>query len=222
MTENNPLTRDFGQRLTKLRGFAGLVEETLIARTAALDAELSARAETFPEDERQEFFEFHADNYFELADELPTILRYSVLTGADTALEAYLNNTCETYAELHGASVRLGDLKGTGIQRARQYLKKVAQVAFPDQTPTWTTVIRLHELRNCIIHADGIVETSQKDLRLLSDSITSLHITAHGTISLAREFTEIALDSYEKFAIEFDAACGELDLWRSVFPFEDA
>src|SRR5689334_16535228 len=126
MTFHNPLTREFERKLLKLRAFADLVEASLVSRAEALDTELTERAKDFAEDDRQEFFEFHAEDYFELADELPTILRYAVLTAADTGLEVYLNNTCETYAEVNKQSVRLGDLTGAGIERARKYLKKVA------------------------------------------------------------------------------------------------
>jgi hypothetical protein len=216
----NPLTREFKGKLAKLDGFAGLVEDTLVARSAALDADLSARAENFAEEERREFFEFHAEDYFELADELPTILRYAVLTAADTALEVYLNDTCETFAEVHNASVRLADFGGIGIERARKYLKKLARVPFPDERPSWISVVRLHELRNCIIHADGIVAVSRNELRQWSDSMAGLRITENGTISLSREFAKTALTFYERFAADFDEACGVLDLWQSVFPTE--
>src|SRR4051794_612792 len=103
---NNPLTREFERKLDKFAGFAELVEETLLNRAAELNARLSLEAEKYPEEDRQDFFEYHAEDFFELADELPTILRYGVLTGADTALEVYLNDSCETYAEVHNATVR--------------------------------------------------------------------------------------------------------------------
>ncbi len=73
---HNPLTGDLARKLAKLDGFAELVEETIVVRAATLDAELSAKAENFPEEERQEFFAAYLEDYVELADELPTILRY--------------------------------------------------------------------------------------------------------------------------------------------------
>jgi hypothetical protein len=84
---HSPLTRYFERKLEKLSDFADLVENTLITRASELDAGLTVEAERFAEAERHEFFEHHAEDYFNLADALPTILRYSVLTGADTALE---------------------------------------------------------------------------------------------------------------------------------------
>jgi hypothetical protein len=222
MTPHNPLTRHFERKLERLSGFADLVEQTLVTRSTELDARLSTEAENFAEDERHEFFEYHAEDYFNLADALPTILRYSVLMGADTALEVYLNDTCETYAKVNDATLRLDDLKGTGIERARKYLKKVARIPFPDEKPTWTTVLRLHELRNCIVHADGFVQEKQADLVRRSAMIMGLRITASGLISLDRQFAVSAISAYKAFAVEFDRACVDLGLWRSEFPTENA
>ncbi len=219
---HNPLTRQFTIKLRKLHDFAGVVEEAFVTRAEALDAKLAEKGDHFPETERFELFEYYAEDYFDLSEELPTILRYSVLTAADTAFEVYLNNTCETYAEVHDKTVRLNDLKDRGIERASQYLKKVAGVPFPDQHPAWAGVRRLHELRNSIVHADGVVPIDKAHLRQWARSIAGLSISDHGRISLGREFTAAALAAYEAFALPFDTSCADLQLWRSVFPFEDA
>jgi hypothetical protein len=218
MTDHNPMTREFRIRLGRLRDFASLVESTLVAEVERLDATVSEGAKKLVEAERGEFFEYHAEDYFELSDQLPSILRYSVLTAADTALEAYLNNTCVTFAELGDVRVGLSDLKGAGIQRARRYLKKVAQVSFPDQGAVWTTVLRLHELRNSIVHADGVVPDSKAALREWTSSFAGIAIDRHGSISLDQGFAGAAMQAYEAFADDFDVACENLGLWRSVFP----
>jgi hypothetical protein len=211
------------QQPVKLQRLANMVEDSLVAQAAELDARLSTDAEQFPEANRQEFFEFHAEDYYELADELPTLLRYSILTGADTGLEVFLNDTCATYAEVHNATITLSDLRGAGVERARDYLKKVARMPFPDTTPEWTSVKRLHQLRNSIVHADGYIASDRNDIRKWAPSIYGLHIAASGAISLTREFTDAAISAYHAFAAQVDEACKQLALWHSVFlPVEDA
>ena len=219
---HNPLTRECEIKLAKFEVFAELVEETLLNRAAELDARLSAEADKYPAEDRQEFFEYHAEDFLELADELPTILRYGVLTGADTALEVYLNNTCETYAEVHGATVGLADFHGTGIERARNYLKKVARIPFPDEQPEWTNIKRLHELRSAVVHADGYVAPSRTILRQWCETVSGARITSSGVITLDRQFTSFALSTYRSFVAKVDEACADLSLWHSVFPIEDA
>jgi len=220
---HNPLTRDFEIKLVRLGRLADLVEDSLVAQAAELDARVSAEMERYSGEDRQDFYEFHAEDFYELGDELPTLLRYSVLTGADAGLEVYLNDTCATYAEVHQSTVKLADIHGVGIDRARTFLKKVARIPFPDKGPEWMLVKRLHELRNVIVHADGYVAPNRNDVRQWTTQIVGFHITQFGVISLARDFTGAALDAYHAFASRVDDACEQLSLWRSVFPpVEDA
>jgi hypothetical protein len=219
----NPLSRFYHRKLDHLARLADLVEVTLVTQAAELDARLATEAERYTDEERQDFYEYHAEDYYELADELPTLLRYSVLTGADSGLEVFLNDTCETYAQVHHATVSLGDLRGAGIERARAYLKKVARIPFPDTSVEWTAVKRLHLLRNAIVHADGYIPPEKEEVRKWCSSIPGLKITAVGEISLAREFTGAALATYRAFVDKVDDACQPLNLWYSVFPpIEDA
>jgi hypothetical protein len=213
------LARAFAQRLFKLRRFAVMVEETLVDRAAALDAELAA-AEGLAEHEREDLVDSYALDFLELGDELPTVLRYAVLTAADTAAEAFLNRTCEAYAEVTSTKIRVTDLKGSGIQRARDYLKKVAAVGFPGDESIWTTVTRLHELRNAIVHADGVVAPSRVELRKWSASIPGLRISEHGVVILDADFTSFALGEYETFAVTVDHNTAHLGLWKLELPFE--
>lgn len=219
---HNPLTRDFLRKLNSLQRLAALVEGTLEKEASELDARLTNDAKGLTEGARHDLFEYHAEDYFELSDEFATLLRYSILTGADSALEAYLNNTCASYAEIEATAVKLSDFRGAGIERARDYLKKVAGIVFPDVSVEWTTVKRLHDVRNAILHAEGYVPPEKTDLRMWSVSVPGITITAGGVISLEREFTSTAVGAYEAFARSFDEACQSLGLWRTVFPVEES
>ncbi|MDB4908081.1 MAG: hypothetical protein JWO05_2865 [Gemmatimonadetes bacterium] len=214
----NPLSRFYFRKLDNLQRLSELVEDSLVAQATALDARLAAAAKDLPASEQQDFYEYQSEDYYELADELPTLLRYSVLTGADSGLEVFLNDTCETYANVHKASVSLGDLRGAGIERARDYLKKVARIPFPDTAPEWTILKRLHQLRNAIIHADGYIPPEKADVAKWPASIPGLRISNVGGISFAREFAGPALGTYRAFVEKFDVACDGLGLWHSVFP----
>lgn len=216
------LGRAFTRRLLQLRRFADMVEQTFVERAAALDAELAA-ASNLPESEREDLADEYADDFLELGEELPTVLRYSVVTAADTAAEAFLNRTCDAYAEVSGTAIRVKDLQGAGIRRAREYLKKVGGIQFPDDKPIWTTVLRLHELRNFIVHAEGVVAPSRTEfaaLRKWSVSIPGLRISDHGVVSLDAAFTKFALDAYETWAADVDLSTAHLGLWSLEVPFE--
>jgi hypothetical protein len=213
------LARAFIRRLLQLRRFSDMVEQTFVERAAALDAEL-ATASNLPEHEREDLVDWYASDFLELGEELPTVLRYAVLTAADTASEAFLNRTCDAYAEVSGTAIRVKDLQGAGIRRAREYLTKVASIQFPDDRPNWTTVLRLHGLRNCIVHAEGVVAPSRAELRKWSASIPGLRISDYDVVSLDAPFTKFALDGYETFGADVDLSTAHLGLWSLELPFE--
>lgn len=203
----------------QLRRFAGIVEETLVDRVAALDEELKAAA-SLPAHEHADLLDWYAGDFLELGDELPTVLRYAILTAADTASEAFLNTTCAAYVEVSGAKVGVQDLRGSGILRAHQYLKKVAGVSFPDEKPVWATILRLHELRNCIVHSEGMVAPSRSTLRAWSVTMPGLRISDDGRVYLDAKFTSAALDAYEELATEIDISTSGLGLWKLELPFD--
>ena len=215
---HNHLTREFGRALSRIERLAHLVEETLGNRAADLDADLTAATEDVPEAERQDFFEFHAEDFFELSHELPTILRYSVLTAADSVLEHYLTATCRMFAELRKMSIEVNDLAGSGVRRAQNYLKKVACMQFPDNKRPWPAIVRLYELRNCIVHADGYVPELHDALLRWLDGCTGIRLSAGRIVALEVGFTSVALDWYNSFATDFDSACAPLGLWEAEFP----
>jgi hypothetical protein len=208
--------------LYKLERFAELVEEMLGAESISLDVRLGATAEKYPESERAEYFEAHAEDSFELSDELPSILRYSVLTRADSALENYLVSTAVTFAELHKPSVVLKDFVGTGFRRAQQYLKKVAGVQFPEDAPEWVAVLRLRELRTCVVHADGYINEDHGVLKRWINATPGIRVFSSRSVTLAADFSGTAIGWYIRFAELFDPCCEGLGLWASVFPVDDA
>jgi hypothetical protein len=218
---NNPLTREFTNKVRKLERFAVIVEEALQARASALDEALVAGAENYSQSERQDLFEYHAEDFLDLSDELPSILRYSVVTAADSAVEHYLKRTADRYSDLRKASVRMSDLTGSGLERAQQYFKKVAQITFPDSAPTWTAILRLRELRGCLVHADGYVSEDRTRLARWLGTTSGIRLSPGRTVALEASFTRDALGWYATFASDFDAVCAPLGLFEAEFPLID-
>ena len=217
-TPNNPLTRDFAISLARLQRYASKVEAFLAAESASLEAQITDRMALLPPEDRQDHFEAHLEDMLELSDELPTLLRHSVLTAADSALERYLTDTCHDHAELSKSKVRLEDLRGGGLHRAQIYLKRVAGIEFPDEHPAWVAMLRLHELRNSIVHAEGYMQESHAGLAAWLQTIPGVQVSARRFVTLRATFLDEMFKSYDSFVEVFDAACEPLSLWHLVFP----
>ena len=87
---HNPETRDLKRRLERLSSLARIVEETLEAQLNTLDTKVTIVAATLVGEARDDYIEWHAEDFFMLDDELPTLLRFSILVGAEAALEPTL------------------------------------------------------------------------------------------------------------------------------------
>jgi hypothetical protein len=220
LTQNNPLTRYFEESLARLGRYTSGVEAFLATEVEALDKRVTAGAELLSPDERQDHVEWYAEDFVELSEELPTTLRHSVLIAANSALEQYLDATCRAHIEVSKSPVVLRDIAGSGLQRAHRYLKKIAGIEFPDQAKAWVDVVRLGELRNCIIHAEGYVHESNAARAEWLGTFPGVRISADRTVRLDALFISEALTRYEQFGEAFDNAC-PTTLWRTVFDFED-
>jgi len=216
----NPHTRELYETLMRLREYASAVEGFLEREAEALGSRLEEEAKRFPEDERGEYFEVHALDIVEISHEMPTLLRHSVVTAADAALERYLMDTCRTHATLNQKPWPPSPPWRSPLGGARKYLKSVAGIAFPDQDRSWTAVLRLRELRNAIVHADADV-SSLAALRQWLQEQEHVTVSVDYTVSFETHFLDDALSWYRQFAEALDSACEQLGLWASVFPPEE-
>jgi len=202
----NPETRDFKRRLERLSSLARIVEEKLEAQLQTLDSNVSMVAATLEGEARDDYIEWHAEDFFTIGDELPTLLRYSILVGAEAALETYISKTCDSYATQAAAKVRYTDLKGAGTDRMRDYLKKVAGMVFPDGGQEWITMKNLRAIRNAFVHADGALSTDSRAIRVWSQGFTGLTISVRGSVTLDVSFAQNVVSAYLRFANTFDEA----------------
>ena len=217
----NPETRDFERRLARLSELSRIVESTLAERADHLDASVSATAATLGEEARDDYIEWHAEDFFILGDELPTLMRYSILVGAEAALESYLGKTCDSFAIQSGAILRHTDLRSSGVDRMREYLKKVGGMPFPDGGEEWVTMKNLRKIRNAFVHADGVVVSDRAAIERWSEDFDGLRISDRGTVTLTETFAERVISSYTTFGTSFDRACQAMQLVPE-FPVEDA
>jgi len=68
----------------------------------------------------------------------------------------------DTYANVRKELVKVRDFKGTGIIRSKQYLEKVVRMDFPDKGPAWQGIVKVRDLRNCVVHDDGYITEEKK------------------------------------------------------------
>jgi len=216
---HNPHTGQLLEALARLGNYSASVERFLRSEAERFGNRLKKRAREFPSAERGEYIQSHVADIIEIATDMPTLLRHSVLTAADSTLERYLIDTCRTYSTLKQLAWPPEPPWYSGLRGAQRYIKSMTQIAFPDQGAAWTTVLCLRELRNSLVHSDADISSSSDELRTWIKQQEHLSLSGD-TVSLNPRFLENALSWYEEFARQFDTACEPLGLWAAIFPPE--
>ncbi|MFM0314210.1 MULTISPECIES: hypothetical protein [Paraburkholderia] len=85
----------------------------------------------------------------------PNLQRRSALITLFSFFEHELNKLCTWFQETEKYQISYRDIAGSGIEKARTYLGKVAAIEFTESAAPWNEVKNVQLLRNLVVHADG-------------------------------------------------------------------
>lgn len=94
----------------------------------------------------------------------PSLQRSSALAAIYSAFENDLNRLCDLVQSAVSSGLRFQDLNGNGVERARNYLIKVGGFDVSAGEREWTAITKIREIRNCFVHADGIIIEGDKTI----------------------------------------------------------
>ncbi len=86
-----------------------------------------------------------------------SILYDSVLISAWVFMEAVFNGYCNAMQRAMGIDLPYSDLKGSAIERFRNYTLKVLKLDLRLKDDNWEDLKVINEIRNSLVHKDGIV-----------------------------------------------------------------
>ena len=96
----------------------------------------------------------------------PQYQRQSQLIMIVALFEDYLNQLCLSFKAANTLDVTLTDIKGSGIDRAKNYLKKVVGISFPSQGDSWKKILDAQLIRNIVAHNAGHLDEIKHDKHL--------------------------------------------------------
>jgi len=147
----------------------------------------------------------HRGHWSDLANEFPQYQRKACFLMIFSMLEDDLNQFCEAIRIELDLKINLSDIAGRGIERAKTYLSKVAEIEFPKQSAEWEEVQRFRDLRNVLVHEAGYLDEEKAQHRGVkkfseqNDSGLSVEHHARDRINLAPEFLPGVLATLQKF-----------------------
>lgn len=201
------LLHDFGgTKFDELEDYAESLERYLNNEVKALEARHKEQTAKMTPEQKEEFDDFGADEYYQLTETFPQTLRVSLFIHAYSLFEHSLNELANTMGSLRGIKITTKDLKDEGITRAKNFLKKVVQVNFPETDPFWQEIITLSKIRNYFVHREGFLpkDTNNEAVeKFVAASNGALKLDeSHGAkriVIISDAFNQRVLKTFETF-----------------------
>ena len=106
---------------------------------------------------------------------------------------------------------------GRGIERAKIYLSKIAEIEFPSESAEWERILRFRDLRNVLVHEAGYLDEEKNQHRRVKEfserrnSGLSIEHYARDRINFAPEFVPGVLSTLRKFYEHLIAAIRNIE-----------
>jgi hypothetical protein len=189
----------FLHRLRRLRTYVDFSEKNWEEKLASYNRSLA------DDDLNLKSFGGHRDHWADLANEFPQYHRKASFLMIFAMLEDDLTELCKTIAAEQKLTIPLSDMPERGIHRAKAYLTKVADIAFPANTAEWEKIKAFGDIRNVLIHAAGYLDPGNaqhervKKFSERQDSGLRLQHHARSQISLQPDFLPTVIATLERF-----------------------
>ena len=187
-------------RLEEFRSYTSEIESKFESDKIALAARYDKSAEDLSEEDIRAIDDYFSDDYY-MIDEIYTgQYRKSTLVSIYSFLEHSMNGLCRHLSARHSYPVKIEDLKGDGIIRAKLYLEKLASVDFQPLNGEWSELQTLNKIRNCIVHSEGDIKASSKaDLDKLIANTKFLNLRNERYIVIDRPYIDGCITTIENF-----------------------
>ncbi|WP_298723100.1 hypothetical protein [uncultured Oceanisphaera sp.] len=114
------------------------------------------------------------DEHWNLTSQYPKFLWHSHYLLLYGLFETILNSYCSIAAQKVDSNLKLKDLSGQGIERAKNYLSKVAGLERCFNTCEWQEIKLAGEIRNVIAHAAGKLNYENSSHKKLAEKLRSV------------------------------------------------
>ncbi len=197
----NIIKRQARYRLEEFRQYTLEIESKFNSDKNALSNSYDEAIKGSSEDEIREVGDYFSEDYYMIEEIHVGMYRKSTLVSVYSFLENSMNGLCRHLSSRHNYPVKLNDLRGEGIVRAKDYLEKLAQIDFAAINGEWSHLMDLNKIRNCIVHSEGDIKASKNSSKLenIVAYNTSLSLRNERNIKIEREYIDIIINKVEEF-----------------------
>ena len=143
--------------------------------------------------------ELDSDEYWNIEMYFKDIFRYSLILSINSFFEDLMNSLCKEIKLLKEVELKLDDLRGHGINRAKLYLVKVCGLEFPTDSHEWKEIKKLNDIRNFIAHTNGDISKAKDPKKIKYIISNTRDLSGHHRIKIEKEYLETILINIESF-----------------------
>lgn len=139
------------------------------------------------------------ENLFD--EDLIPAMRYSFVVMSHSFFEKQLHWVCDVLKKDQAIPIAASDLRDSPIRQAECYLDKFCQVIVRDY-PQWSFIRNVQTFRNCIVHANGILDPDEPRLKHLKKFLKTnqnTSVTGQNQVLLEAQFCADYLDQLKGF-----------------------
>jgi hypothetical protein len=179
--------------LDNLQDYSDTLEKLIYMRKVKFKEDINKQAAEIEEEYRDEFYEYHSSEYWQLDEVFPSLLRSTLFIACYSCLEDNLVGLC---SQLHKKMKLVKEPKFHSgiIFTAKVYLETDACIKLPAEMPAWEKICFYNILRNALVHNSGKLDIGKLDEEKRSrfqsflDATTSISLNQSNVIQLAPEF----------------------------------
>lgn len=147
----------------------------------------------------------HSDEFQRITIEFGQVHRSSIFLRSYALLERILNYVCEDFADWNQEKLKVKDLHGSGIERAKNYLTKLHDFDFVSKNQYWDLLLQYGKIRNLYAHTYGdLPDDEQKRTQIKKDIKILKSVTAKDggivlEVDFVKEFLTVLSNFFESF-----------------------
>lgn len=149
-------------------------EDSLHGANTSLEERVNKAIAAMEPEDQDAYHDHMYDEYVRMNETVPRIQWSSQFLLVYSTFEHILNELCRLIQRRSGLERSFKDIGGHGINRAKNYLTKVAGIKSPFQDSTsWKRARLLAEIRNKIAHENGEIELTPNCKKSLGARLAS-------------------------------------------------
>lgn len=150
-------------------------------------------------------YKYRSDLSSYFGEVFPQYQTRSLLLMLVSLFEDYMNQLCLSFESEQSLCCCFKDINGSGIERAKKYLEKVAKVHIPVDSSAWVKITQARDIRNLVAHNAGHLDkqSHSKQLGIVGINIhLKLHEFARDHLEIEPSFVKEIVDAMTEFVKE--------------------